>query len=346
MGISRPYGTVSNRSRIGISTVPGGVSTSNSTFNFTAGGALDSRITFTRASAAWHWNSAGANTQVATNIARANANQDYNPTTLAPRGFLIEEARTNLLLNSTTLATQDVTVTAVQHTLSFYGTGTITLSGASTAGPLVGTGATNLVQLTFTPSAGTLTCTVTGTVTLANLSIGAFATSRIVTAGTQVTRAVDNATITSLPSIGWNAAQGTIYVEFMLEGVGGANTPRVLAINDGTATNEMRLLVEDGAADLIRFIVVVGGVTQANVNTTVAASALTLYKTAISWNTNSFRAVVNGTAGTEDTSGTLPTVSQINIGRELTTQYLNGWIPTLSYYPYQMTNAQMIALTS
>ena len=43
--------------------------------------------------------------------------------------LLVEEGRTNLLLNSATLGTQGVTVTAVAHTLSFYGTGTITLNG-------------------------------------------------------------------------------------------------------------------------------------------------------------------------------------------------------------------------
>lgn len=45
-------------------------------------------------------------------------------------------ARRNKLLATTTLATQSVTLTASAHTLSFKGTGTVTLSGASTAGPL------------------------------------------------------------------------------------------------------------------------------------------------------------------------------------------------------------------
>ena len=80
--------------------------------------------------------------------------------------------RRNLLLNTTTMATQNVTVTAAAHTLSFTGTGTVTLSGVSTAGPLVGTGANDRVSLTFTPTAGTLTLTVSGSVTLAQLQIG------------------------------------------------------------------------------------------------------------------------------------------------------------------------------
>lgn len=78
----------------------------------------------------------------------------------------------NLLDGSDALETQSVTVTAVAHTLSFRGTGTVTLSGVSTAGPLVGTGADDIVTLTFTPTAGSLTLTVSGTVEEAQLERG------------------------------------------------------------------------------------------------------------------------------------------------------------------------------
>ena len=85
-------------------------------------------------------------------------------------------ARTNLLLATDALATQSVTLPATVHTLSFTGTGTVTLSGVSVAGPLVGTGASNRVSLTFTPTAGVLTLTVTGSVTLSQLETGTTAT--------------------------------------------------------------------------------------------------------------------------------------------------------------------------
>ena len=87
-------------------------------------------------------------------------------------GYHAYDALTNNLLNAGgagTLSTQNVTTTATPYTLAFIGTGTVTLSGTSTAGPLVGTGASNQVSLNFTPTAGTLTLTVTGSVTYAVL---------------------------------------------------------------------------------------------------------------------------------------------------------------------------------
>lgn len=77
-------------------------------------------------------------------------------------------ARYNLWTNTETLATQNRTVRAAKHIISFSGTGTVILSGAF-IGTLVGTGANNRVYLEFTTTAGTLTATVSGSVTKAQL---------------------------------------------------------------------------------------------------------------------------------------------------------------------------------
>jgi hypothetical protein len=158
-------------------------------------------ITFTRASSGTFVDSAGVIQTAATDVPRF----DHDPLTGESLGLLIEEERTNLLLNSGTLSTQSVTVTAVAHTLSFTGTGTITLTGTSTAGPLVGTGTgeSNRVSLTFTPTAGSLTLTVSGTITHAQLEIGAFRTSYIATTGAAATRSADVASITGSAFSGW-----------------------------------------------------------------------------------------------------------------------------------------------
>jgi hypothetical protein len=64
-------------------------------FNFLSGN-LDTRLSFTRASTAMAYDSAGVLTSYAINVPRF----DYDPVTLAPKGLLIEEARTNILLRS------------------------------------------------------------------------------------------------------------------------------------------------------------------------------------------------------------------------------------------------------
>jgi hypothetical protein len=120
----------------------------------------------------------------------------HNPT--APHsalGVLIEPQATNEIVNGGlggAMATQTRTVTAAQRTLSFTGTGTVTLSGVAT-GSLVGTGAgeSNRVKLTFTPTAGSLTLTVAGTVTDAQLELGAVVTSVVPTPSSSQVRSAD-----------------------------------------------------------------------------------------------------------------------------------------------------------
>ena len=102
--------------------------------------------------------------------------------------LLLEPTRTNLYLNSDTLVTQDVTTSAAEYTVSFYGTGGLAFSGSYT-GELEGTGYNERVSLTFTASAGTLTTTVTGDVRNAQIEEG-YLTSYIPTT-TATTRAKD-----------------------------------------------------------------------------------------------------------------------------------------------------------
>jgi len=90
---------------------------------------LDPRVTFARSSTATYTDKTGLVKLANPNIPRF----DFDPINRKCLGLLIEEGRTNLLVNSTidgaNLATQNITTTAAARTLSFYGSGSVALSG-------------------------------------------------------------------------------------------------------------------------------------------------------------------------------------------------------------------------
>jgi hypothetical protein len=161
-------------------------------------------------------------------------------------------SRRNLLVATATLSTQSVTVTAVAHTLSFTGTGTVTLTGASIAGPLIGTGASNRVSLTFTPTAASLTLTVLGSVTLAQLEIGSTATAyQPITTSWSATLAGNHATqatSTQRPIYGINPITGTRNLGLMtsftsVTGAAGSEIPNATGWSNITTTGGTRTYV-------------------------------------------------------------------------------------------------------
>lgn len=100
----------------------------------------------------------------------------------AGTGRPVLSARYNLYVGTEALATQNVTTVATNYKLTFTGTGTITLSGTATGTYSAGTH-------TITCTAGTLTSTVSGTVTkadfrAANDGIGLPAYQRVVDSAT------------------------------------------------------------------------------------------------------------------------------------------------------------------
>jgi len=162
-----------------------------------------------RATTATRVNSLGLIENVALNVARLN----YDTVGGCP-SLLVEPQRTNLILNSATVATQLITKSGVITTLSFYGTGTITLSGTF-VGTLVGTAVNNRVTLTFTPTAGTLTLTVVGSCTNGQLEDGSYATSYIPTVATIQTRNADVISKTGISSL-IGQTEGTLFCEINL----------------------------------------------------------------------------------------------------------------------------------
>ena len=128
--------------------------------------------------------------------------------------------------------------------------------------------------------------------------------------------AVREADVVTITDMSWfNAPAGTFLAEFHTPDVFDFTTPRTaLSVSDGTA-NERFSIEIDTTGQEIRFIVIDGGVEQCNIVGPVAVRD-TDYRVAFSYTANSFNLAVNGTLYTEDTSGTIPTVTKVNIGSD------------------------------
>ena len=311
--------------------------------DFANGQTVDPRITFTRASTATRTNSRGLIEAVASGVPRI----DFDPVTGACKGLLIEEQRTNLLLNSATLVTQNVTVAAVAHTISFYGTGTVTLSGVAT-GSLVGSGAyPTRSTLTFTPTAGTLVLTVTGSCTDGQIEAGSFATTAIQTVGSQVTRAADVASMTGANFSSWYRQDEGSFVAIASAAFDSSASlfPTHLSVNDGTISNRI-VVGQRTIDDTIIGTIVNGGATQADFSAVSSAVYGTQNNIALAFKVNDAAIARSGALSQTDASLTVPTVNQMNIGTNAGTSALNGHIRSISYYPKRLTNAELQALST
>jgi hypothetical protein len=227
-------------------------------------------------------------------------------------GALIERIpATNLFLNSAVGVTQNVTTTAVQHTLSFTGTGSITLTGTSTAGPLVGTGASNRVSLVFTPSAGALTLTIAGDVRMVQLETG-FLSSYIVTAGVTATRAAD---IANLDPALIDLNKSSIAMVFRVErgGVGVAATGVESHLSIVDADGSDQLLVNTNTAVFPRLLArrAAGVTTQVQLSAVGSGAFQTV---AAAWDASATDGAFNGVTPSNSAVSPAGTTAAIQIG--------------------------------
>lgn len=298
-------------------------------------------VEFSRSSVATYIGSDGLIKTAAVNEARF----DFDPVTRVCKGLLIEEARKNLLLNSETLSTQTITVTAAARTLSFYGTGTVVLSGAHSA-TVAGLGAFPIrTSYTYTPSAGSLTLTVTGSVTFANDELGAFATSYIPTTTAQATRAAEIAQMTGANLSSWyRQDEGTFIVVVTPFAPSYSIDCQIVSANDNSSNNY--IVIQRLAALTGRFSILTGGVVQMSTTLGYIGTGIKSIA-AIAYKLNNSGASLNGSEASSDAACTVPAVSKLNIG----TRYdgyrcVNGHIARLTYYPKRLSNAELQALSA
>jgi hypothetical protein len=175
----------------------------------------------------------------------------------------------------------------------------------------------------------------------AQLEAGAFATSYIPTTTTALTRNADVATMTGTNFSSWyNASEGTVFVSAQFTESVALKT--IYEINDNTTANHLRATVN---ASVTTPIFQVSNVT-AQAAITLGSAALNVFLMTNAYKVDDFSAALGGTLGTPDTSGSLPTVTQLTIGRRITDRYLNGYIQRIAYYPVRLANTTLQALTA
>ena len=254
--------------------------------------------------------------------------------------FLIEPQRTNLVYPSATGSTQVRAVTAVQHTLSFYGTGTVTLSGAF-SGSLVGTGENNRVTLTFTPTAENLTLTVSGTVTDWQLEAGSNATSYIPTVTGSVTRNGDNAFKANISDL-IGQTEGSIYVEFDRT-TETAGTKHLLTLpGDGGVANSLWLIDSSNTNKRITCQIRVNSVAY-QMSTFAVKEGLN--KLMVTYTNSEFTLFLNGFKMKSLTIPSFPSLTQLNLLQYGNSrQYGRGYL--VSLWKTKLSDADAVKLTA
>lgn len=254
--------------------------------------------------------------------------------------FLIELQRTNLVYPSATATTQVRAVTAVVHTLSFYGTGTVTLSGAF-SGSLVGTGANNRVSLTFTPTAGDLTLTVDGSVTDWQLEAGSNATSYIPTVTGSVTRNGDSAYKSNIPDL-IGQTEGSIYVEFdRTTDIPGSKHILTLS-GDGLTTNSLWIVMPSNTNKKIECQIRINSVGY-NINTWGVKEGLN--KVILTYTSSEITLFLNGFKMKSRTIQSFPSLTQLNLLQYGNSrQYGRGYLVAL--WKTKLSDADAVKLTS
>ncbi len=302
-------------------------------------GTLPGLMGFSRASAASVIDGAGMLVGSPANTARLT----HDPLTLARLGLLLESARSNLFANSGAPVTQTVTVTAASHVLSFYGTGSITLSGAHVLEVTGSDAYPSRRQVAFTPAAGTLTLTLAGQIQAPQLEVGSIASSYIPTTTALGLRADDNATVALGPW--YSASAGTLVFSGYVQSA--AANDRILEIDDGSATTRLSLLWNT-VLGKPQFQVWNGGALQAAIAPPGNAVAFgTEFRVAIAYGPNAFGISLNGGAVAADDAGTVPTgVNVLRLGRAAGGAQGLMVTESLVYYPERLSDAELQAMSA
>lgn len=249
--------------------------------------------------------------------------------------LLLEPSRTNFILNSDEFETQSLATDVFTYTLSFYGTGSITLSGSYT-GVLNGLGNNTRAVLTFTGSVGTLLLTKSGIVTKAQLELSSFPTSYIRTQSTTVTRAVPSASTANLNlANATSSTQGTWYIHARKTSTLGGNF-NIAQLNIDGSQNSPIVRFKTGVNNEFKINIVHsnGSFEQSSNNNEAEVKII------VSWNSTSVKSAVNNALG-PNASGVMGNLKRLDIGpTSIPIHIIDMW-----FSPDFLSDAELLNLT-
>jgi hypothetical protein len=191
----------------------------------------------------------------------------------------------------------------------------------------------------------------------AQLEAGAFATSYIPTVASQVTRAADNASMTGTNFSSWyRADEGTVYCESATVNITTSDRGTWAIGNNSLSFGSGNMMYETyapSASGQRNLTSVTNGVqVVSSFGTATTQTINTFSKSAYAYALNNFSQSTNSASPVTDSSGTLPQgVTGMSIGALFSgwsgaTQYLNGTIKKIAYYPARITNTQLQGVTT
>lgn len=178
----------------------------------------------------------------------------------------------------------------------------------------------------------------------AQLEAAASASSYIPTASAAVIRQPDVLTASSI-SPWFNPSEGTVLFEGIVADLASATSRGMYCFHNGTDNN--RIMAYSATASS-NFRVVDAVVQQALISTTAFTPGV-VFRHAGAYKLNAFAAAVGGVSGTPDTSGTVPSITALNLGVASASAGSNpymGYARRFVYYPRSLSDAQIKALST
>jgi hypothetical protein len=259
-------------------------------------------------------------------------------------GLLIENARTNLLLNSSTPVTQTTGSLATGvYSLWVNGAGTATPSAVTATGSGF-TAASQGVPSTFTITvAGTVLVTVGGALNRFQLEVATQtdATSYVPTVAATLTRAIESGTA---PTAAWyNAASGTFVVDFMQLQITTASQFELPTLYTD-ASNLLEIKIVGSAMQLLSWS---SNVNNASITATGAISAGIVQRVGFTYDaaTKIVSLSLNGGPVGFAVPASLATFNQIKFGVTRGAGCQDGFTRRLRYYPRALQVPELRAVT-